>query len=97
MESGNISDLQISASSVFQGILVAHLARLRHGRCWATGVLDSRQWLQVDLGNTMRVTGIATQGRPVNSQWVKQYKLEYGEDGQTFAFYRHNGESSVTV
>ena len=98
MENGNISASQISASSQWNSDLAPHQARLRNGKCWAAGAADSSQWLQVDLGSTMRVVGIATQGRlSGKGQWVTQYKLQYREDGQAFKFYRQNGDSSATV
>ena len=45
-----------------------------------------------------RITGIATQGRNgyTPAQWVKQYKLQYGENVHTFKFYR-NGDHSDKV
>ena len=103
MESGAILDSQISASSVYDATFVAHQARLHFkaggGKrgSWASLSLDKNQWLQVDLQQTTRVTGIATQGRSDFNQWVKKYKLQYGEDGQNFKFYRGNGDHSDTV
>ena len=103
MESGAIRDSQISASSIWLGNHAAHQARLHFkaggGKSggWSSRFNNNNQWLQVDLELTTRVTGIATQGRNVHSQWVKQYKLEYGEDEHTFKFYRITGDHSDTV
>ena len=58
---------------------------------------NTNQWLQVDLRNTARVIGIATQGRHDYDQWVTKYKLQYGDDGQTYSIYRRNGDTSDTV
>ena len=94
MESGAIRDSQISASSRASSNRGARQARL-HLRPdgektggWSAKREDLHQWLQVDLGNTTRVTGVATQGRYKFEQWVEQYKLQYGEDGQAFTFYK---------
>ncbi|CAH3032295.1 unnamed protein product [Pocillopora meandrina] len=105
MESGAIFDSQITASSLFNDNVAASNARLhfkgsenplrRAG--WVAGVKNTNQWLQVDLQRTTRVMGIATQGRHDFDQWVTEYKLQYGDDGQTFRVYKRNGDISDTV
>ena len=105
MQSGAIVDSQISASSVYNSNHGTHQARLhlkasgqiRGG--WSSKVNDINQWLQVDLQQTRRVTRIATQGRNGFSpgQWATKYKLQYGEDGHYFKFYRRIGAQSDTV
>ena len=60
-------------------------------------VKNTNQWLQVDLQQTTRVIGIATQGRHDWDQWVTKYKLEYGDDGLTFRIYKRNLDTSDTV
>ena len=105
MESGAIFDSQITASSVYNDNLAARNARLhfkgsenpirRAG--WVAGVKNIKQWLQVDLEQTTRVIGIATQGRRDWDQWVTEYKLQYGDDGLFFRVYKRNGDISDTV
>ena len=105
MESGAIFDSQITASSVYNDNLAARNARLhfkgsenpirRAG--WVAGVKNINQWLQVDLQQITRVIGMATQGRHDFEQWVTKYKLQYGDDGQTFRVYKRNGDISDTV
>ncbi|CAH3154101.1 unnamed protein product [Pocillopora meandrina] len=105
MESGAIFDSQITASSMLNDNLAAPNARLhfkgsknplrRAG--WVAGVKNINQWLQVDLQHITRVIGIATQGRHDFEQWVTKYKLQYGDDGQTFRVYKRNGDISDTV
>ncbi|CAH3154073.1 unnamed protein product [Pocillopora meandrina] len=105
MESGAIFDSQITASSVKNDNLAARNARLhfkgsenpirRAG--WVAGVKNIKQWLQVDLEQTTRVIGIATQGRRDWDQWVTEYKLQYGDDGLFFRVYKRNGDISDTV
>ena len=106
MESGAILDSQISASSEYSGgAYAARQARLHFkaggGKIgsWSAAWNDNNQWLQVDLQQTTRVTRIATQGRNGYSvgQWVTEYKLQYGEDGHTFTFYKRSGDDSDTV
>jgi len=97
MENGAIPDSWIDASSTYSPAYNFHLARLRNNVGWAALVNDGNQWLQVDLQQTIRVTSIATQGRSDYPQWVTKYKLDYGDDGQNFMFYRRNGDQSDTV
>ena len=103
MESGAILDSQISASSEWDSNHAAQQARLHFVKtvdgAWSAKLNDIHQWLQVDLLNTTRVSGVATQGRngcPCD-QWVTKYKLQYSEDGQAFKFYRRSGDKSDTV
>ena len=69
------------------------------GGGWLAKHNDINQWLQVDLLQTTKVIGIATQGREDYVQWVTEYKLQYREDGPgaTFQFYRRDGDNSNTV
>ena len=93
MESGAIGDSQISASTAYAPNHSAQQARLHlkagGGKpgSWSVKVNDLNQWLQVDLQKRTRVTRIATQGRNGKyTQWVTKYKLQYGQDGNTFQF-----------
>ena len=105
MESGAIFDSQITASSVFNDRHAVPNVRLHFKGSknpvryagWVPGVKNTNQWLQVDLQQTTRVIGIATQGRHDFHQWVTKYKLQYGDDGQTFRVYKRNGDISDTV
>ena len=105
MESGAILDSWITASSIFSAGYSAYQARLHFKEgggktgSWSVGIGDNNPWLQVDLQQMTRLTGIATQGRNgyTPGQWVTKYKLQYGEDGHTFTFYRRNGDHSDTV
>ena len=103
MESGAILDSQIRASSIWHPNYAAQQARLHFkagggkSGSWSSLFNDNNQWLQVDLQQTTRVKGIATQGKNAFSQWVTRYKLQYGEDGHTFKFYRQKGDHLDTV
>ena len=104
MESGAISDSQISASSDYDDNHSAKRARLNMKRDgankqggWSAGILEENQWLQIDLGSYTTVTRVATQGRNVVSQWVTKYRLQYSNDGVIFHPYRERGENSAKV
>ena len=101
MESGAILNSQISASSWWNSNPAPHQARLNFtgGKdgSWASKRNDLPQWLQVDLGSTMTVTHVATQGRRNADQWVTKYKIEYRKEGLLFTFYRKNGDTSAAT
>ena len=105
MENGEITDDQISASREAQPITPAKIARLNRKDgtdglqgAWASGAQDLNQWLQIDLRVPHTgVTGVATQGRNRNGQWVTKYKLQYSNDGVNFQYYREHGQSTHKV
>ncbi|XP_071806183.1 retinoschisin-like [Asterias amurensis] len=44
---------------------------------WCPSVADTNQWIQVDFGNPIYVTGVLTQGRWEHVQWVTKYKVQF--------------------
>ena len=40
-------------------------------------------WISIDLQRDREITGIRTQGRPGAGQWVKQYSVQYQQDGSS--------------
>ena len=104
MANGLISDGQMSASSQLDDNHAASQGRLHFqiasakGGSWTTHRNDIHQWLQIDLGNQQtKVTGVATQGRNGQNQWVTKYRLQYGEDGEDFQYYREQRQSEDKV
>ena len=96
MESGAISDVQITASSFHknQDRYAAYYGRLhlrasgRHSGAWSASKDDVNVWLQIDLNGTHRVTRLATQGRNGNyKQWVTEYQLQFSKNTVSFIFY----------
>ncbi len=108
MESGEILDAQITASSEFsennaaiQGRLNFQQTGSKHG-AWSAKTPDVNQWLQIDMGSQyIGVTRVATQGRNYitleHQQWVTQYKLQYSNDGVTFQYYIEQGQTTAKV
>ena len=103
MESGSITDDQISASSQQddnrapeRGRLNMKINGIKQGG-WLPLKSDLNQWLQVDLGSYIRVTRVATQGRDGYDEWVTKYRLQYTDDEVSFKFYKEPRESSAKV
>ena len=105
MESGAISDGQLSASSEWNPNVGAKHARLHSkwngvsGGAWIAGTTDVNQWLQIDLLNQhTSVTRLATQGRNYfNKRWVTKYKLQYSNNIVTFLYHREKGRNTDKV
>ena len=110
MESGAITDEQITASSEHNSeVNAVHSAK--HGRlhfqeiknraagAWVAKEGDDNPWLQIDLRDQYIVTRVATQGRNSSSfqQWVTRYKLQYGDDGNNFQYYKQQGQATDKV
>ncbi len=103
MESGVIKDAQITASSEYSSRHAAVRGRLnikasggKQG-AWSVAANDANKWLQIDLLKQHTVTGVATQGRDIYSQWVTEYKLQSSDDGVTFQGYRKPGDAADKV
>ena len=105
IESGKISDGQITASSYYQNDTIAVMGRLHNEEgsgsagAWASATPDANQWLQVDLVSYYtKVTRVATQGRNgANAQWVTEYKLHHGLTLLNFQPYREHGQTTDKV
>ncbi|KAJ7376174.1 hypothetical protein OS493_036288 [Desmophyllum pertusum] len=97
LESGRITDQQITASSVWKNDHGTANARLNLAA--ARGKLAPGQprlmirvsRLQVDFGRNVKITKVATQGRQDLDEWVKSYSLAYSVDGSSnFQPYQGN-------
>lgn len=103
MQSGAISDGQISASTQYDGNHAAIQGRLYFQQlgvkrgAWSVQRNDVNQWLQIDLGVHSRITRVASQGRHAVNQWVTKYKLQYGDDGSAFDYYVEEGKNAAKV
>ena len=104
VESGAISDRQMSASSQWDDYLAVSQGRLNvkavpgKGGSWSAKDNDVSQWLQVDLGNPhTKVTALATQGRNDYPQWVTKYKVQYSRDGVSFRYFMEEQSRTIRV
>lgn len=95
MESGKISDDQISAStSFYDNRWLPRQARLNnHDNAWTPSEDSNKEFIQVDLHFLKVLTGIATQGavskETQKSYYVTTFKLEVSTNGEDWMVYRH--------
>ncbi|XP_059896517.1 coagulation factor V isoform X2 [Gadus macrocephalus] len=101
MEGGLIKDHQITASSRatswFGGPWNPSLARLNlQGtvNAWQALNADMNQWLQIELTEVKKITGIITQGAKSmgKEMYVVSFTLEYSEDGVRWTQYTDDEE-----
>ncbi|KTF81720.1 hypothetical protein cypCar_00017575 [Cyprinus carpio] len=99
MESGLIKDTQITASSVASSLYQWHpwYARLNKNgtvNAWQAKNNDTQPWIQVDLKDKKKITGIITQGGKSlgNEMFVSAYTLEYSEDGKRWTNYTNDDD-----
>ena len=97
-----VLDSQITASSQWDPNHGPSNARLNFkaggGKtgAWSARYNDMNQWLKVDFGQLVTVTGIKTQGRQdCCNQWVTSYTVSYSQDNNNFLPYQHNGQDKV--
>ncbi|KAM3599721.1 uncharacterized protein V6R79_010309 [Siganus canaliculatus] len=91
VEDGNVTDSQLSASSS-SGSFTPNKARLNGASCWMPSGSATSSWIQVNLGEQKKVTGIVLQGCPQSDNWVTKYKLQHSADGSTWTDYTADGE-----
>ena len=87
MESGVISDTQITSSSDLSDTSTSIYARFNQLRenngmegAWIAATNDENQWVEVNLYRQTVVTGVNMQGNPSSDKWVTRYKVEFSLD-----------------
>ncbi|XP_036399884.1 EGF-like repeat and discoidin I-like domain-containing protein 3 isoform X2 [Megalops cyprinoides] len=107
MEGGGIAESQITASSVHYGILGLQrwgpeLARLNNKgivNAWTAASHDKMPWIEVNMQEKMRLTGIITQGasRMGSPEFIKSYKVASSLDGKAYTVYKEEGQKKDKV
>jgi F5/8 type C domain len=93
---GEIPDERITASSVYRapgtvyspwlGRAFASAEKPSAG-CWRPAKDTSEEYLQVDLGQALMVSGIATQGQARSRNWITSLRLTYSLDNILWTEY----------
>ena len=98
-DQAKIPDNQMTASSQYGDGYQPAYGRLNgdRGDGWcAKESARNDDWLQVDLGKTFQVCGIATQGDRNGNEWVTAFKVSYSSDGNVWTPYKDaNGVEAV--
>nr|XP_034971451.1 coagulation factor V [Zootoca vivipara] len=105
MESVAIKNVQITASSykkTWLGSWEPSLARLNlKGKmnAWQAKSNNNQQWLQIDLLQPKKITGIITQGAKsmYSEMYVKTFSILYSDDGSVWKPYMNDSTSMGKV
>ncbi|XP_019625259.1 PREDICTED: neuropilin-1-like isoform X1 [Branchiostoma belcheri] len=113
MRSGAIHDQQISASSFYGPGWEARHARVDGRYAWRPAQRHRHEWLAVDLGRTVNITGVMTQGHlsyesPRRPYYLKRFELDfktqydeewtsYKIDGKDITFDGNNDTGTVVT
>ena len=66
------------------------------GNGWCAGTASStHDWLQVDLGSTVKVCSLSAQGEVNGNRWVTDFKLRYSTDGISWRYYMNANGAQV--
>ena len=101
MESGEIKDSQVTASSVTsENTKVQPFSARLHNQLgyWKPGSHSVDEWLQIDFIERVAVTKVATQGRFPSigyQKWVTSYKLSFSRDAASWEFFEESGQEKV--
>ncbi|XP_078539528.1 contactin-associated protein-like 5 [Lissotriton helveticus] len=55
---------------------------------WTPLESNTQQWLQIDLGDKVEITAVATQGRYGSTDWVTSYAVMFSDTGHNWKQYR---------
>ncbi|XP_078307526.1 contactin-associated protein-like 5 isoform X1 [Panthera onca] len=84
-----LSPMAFSSSSDLAGThSPAQLNRRVGTGGWSPADSNAQQWLQMDLGNRVEITAVATQGRYGSSDWVTSYSLMFSDTGRNWKQYK---------
>jgi len=64
---------------------------------WTAYSSDFAQYLIIDLGQTMTVTSILTQGRAESSEYVETFGISYGSNGLDYAEYKESSGNTKVI
>ena len=107
LEDRRIPDMAFSASSILTRAHSPSRARLHsqvrnlQAAGWAPGLTDSTPWIQVDLGTTMIIAGIGTQGGRYfwwsRGGWVRKFKVSFKIRDKGWQIYGKNTSEEVST
>ena len=92
-----IPDSKMTASSQQSDLTKPSYSRL-HGirrNGWWAGTASTHDWLQVDLGRTVKVCSLSAKGEVNGNRWVTDFKLRYSTDGISWRYYMNANGAQV--
>ena len=99
LENNIVPDVQLSASSISSGSFYhfpAKDGRLYVSNAWCANGWGANEYLQIDLGKVVTITGLATQGCYGYNYWVKTYFVLYSNNEKEWSNVQTGLSSNVS-
>ena len=61
------------------------------------GVNDVNQYIQVDMEDAYRFTGLYLQGQSDDANWITSFRIYYSDDGTNWSLYIDSSGQFVSV
>ena len=98
MQSKDIPDANITASSKLTSNHSPVLARLDGQGAWCSAPNDSSPYIQIQFGKKKLITMVITQGSFEELRWAMKYQIKYFKDGKWVTYQKSDGtEVSVKL
>ena len=91
---GALKKSAFSASS-FYGGQNPHFGRLHGSSGWCSDTIERGTFFQVDLGFVVSVCALETQGIKEDNDWIRNFFVEYSEDGVKWLTVQENNVNKV--
>ena len=97
LTNGLIRNNVLSANSAKSNSYQSSQARLKIASSWCAASMLRSEWIQVDFGRTVSLTGIATQGDPnaASDRYIDLFYLQRSDDGASFLDVKFIGGTLV--
>ena len=96
--SGHLPNKAMTASTFLGPGYQPWLARLFNpDGAWCSATTDEHQFLQIQFAQIRLIRELRIQGSVAKKAWVKAYKLEYSEYGETWATYDNLGQVTNVI
>ena len=70
-------------------------AKINSAVAWCASTLSVNEYFQYDFGIEKTISGIAIQGNPNASEWVKSFKVKYGTQPSSLTTYKEGPSEKV--
>ncbi|XP_044180207.1 sushi, von Willebrand factor type A, EGF and pentraxin domain-containing protein 1-like isoform X4 [Acropora millepora] len=82
MESGDIPDESVKASSQLDSNHHPFFGRLHGSKAWCSAVGDDDPYIEIKLHEEHSITALSTQGSSTDGVWSSKYRIEYHTGGK---------------
>lgn len=96
MESGDIPDESITASSQLDSNHHPFFGRVHGLKAWCSAVGDDDPYIEIKLHEEHSITALSTQGSSADGIWSSKYRIEYHTGGKWTQYKKVRNVFEVT-